>query len=132
MADEEMAAEEMAAEKIADENLPLIFAESIKVEENSELQEEDPFEEVSNYQENSENLQEFESHSMLRADYYTIVGPIEKTTAVRPFEFYSIQVGSNQMPFNAWKPEERNRDRQKNLFTMTSGGFVIVVRNNFH
>ena len=80
MADEKMADEEMAGEKIADENLPLIFAESIKVEENSELQEEDPFEEVSNYQENFENLQEFESHSMLRADYYTIVGPIEKTT----------------------------------------------------
>ena len=87
MANGKMADEEMAGEKIADENLPLIFAESIKVEENSELQEEDPFEEVSNYQENSEilqenseNLQEFESHSMLRADYYTIVGPIEKTT----------------------------------------------------
>jgi hypothetical protein len=76
MADEKMADEEMAGEKIADENLPLIFAESIKVEENSELQEEeDPFEEVSNYQENSENLQEFESHSMLRVDYYEIVGP---------------------------------------------------------
>ena len=80
MADEKMADEEMAGEKIADENLPLIFAESIKVEENSELQEEDPFEEVSNYQENSENLQEFESHSMLRADYYKIVGPIVKKT----------------------------------------------------
>ena len=90
MTDKKMADEEMAAEKIADENLPLIFAESIKVEENSELQEEDPFEEVSNYQENSENLQEFESHSMLRADYYTIVGPIKKNPTVRPFEFYSI------------------------------------------
>ena len=74
---EKIADEEMAGEKIADENLPLIFAESIKVEENSELQEEDPFEEVSNYQENSENLQEFESHSMLGVDYYEIVGPIE-------------------------------------------------------
>ena len=45
------------------------------------------------------------------------------------------------MPFTAWKQEERNRDRDrdrdrktyllwKNLFTMTSGGFVIVVTNN--
>ena len=32
------------------------------------------------------------------------------------------------MPFTAWKNKERNR--QKNVFTMTSGGFVIVVRNN--
>ena len=36
------------------------------------------------------------------------------------------------MPFTVWKQEERNRhrDRQKNLFTMTSGGFMIIVRNN--
>jgi hypothetical protein len=33
------------------------------------------------------------------------------------------------MPFTAWKQEGRNRDR-KNLFTMISGGFVIVVKNN--
>ena len=84
IADEKLADEEMAGEKIADENLPLIFAESIKVEENSELQEEDPFEEVSNYQENSENLQEFESHSMLRVDYYKIVGPIENNNRSKP------------------------------------------------
>ena len=32
------------------------------------------------------------------------------------------------MPFTAWKQEGRNR--HKNLFTMTSGGFVIVVNNN--
>ena len=36
------------------------------------------------------------------------------------------------MPFTAWKHKERNRhgDR-KNVFTMTSGAFVIAVRNNF-
>ena len=35
------------------------------------------------------------------------------------------------MPFTAWKQEERNKNRQrKTLFTMTSGGFVIAVRNN--
>ena len=34
------------------------------------------------------------------------------------------------MPFTAWKQEKRNRDRdRKNLFTVTSGGFVIVVTN---
>jgi hypothetical protein len=35
------------------------------------------------------------------------------------------------MPFTAWKHKERNRktQRQKNLFTMTSGGFMIAVRN---
>ena len=43
----------------------------------------------------------------------------------------SIQVDSNDLPFTAWKEEERNRHRdKKNLFTMTSGGFMIVVRNN--
>ena len=31
------------------------------------------------------------------------------------------------MPFTAWKQEEINR--QKSLFTMTSGGFMIVVTN---
>ena len=33
--------------------------------------------------------------------------------------------------FTAWKQEEKNRQtqRKKNLFAMTSGGFVIVVRN---
>ena len=30
------------------------------------------------------------------------------------------------MPFTAWKQEERKIQLQKNLFTMTSGGFVIV------
>ena len=36
------------------------------------------------------------------------------------------------MPFTAWKQEERNRhrDRQKNLFTMTLGDFVIIITNN--
>ena len=37
------------------------------------------------------------------------------------------------MLFTAWKQEERNRHRdrdKKNFFTMTSGGFMIVVRNN--
>ena len=29
-----------------------------------------------------------------------------------------------------WKQEQKTRQREKNLFTMTSGGFVIVVRNN--
>ena len=32
------------------------------------------------------------------------------------------------MLFAAWKHKERNR--QTNVFTMTSGGFVIAVRNN--
>ena len=68
------------------ENLPLIFEESIKVEENADLQEKDPFEEVcscqensdlhekdpfeevSSCQENSENLQEFESHSIFEQE----------------------------------------------------------------
>ena len=32
------------------------------------------------------------------------------------------------MSFTAWKQEERTEDRdKKNLFTMTSGGFVIVI-----
>ena len=35
------------------------------------------------------------------------------------------------MPFTAWKQEERNRHRDRNnLFTMTSGGFMIVITNN--
>ena len=37
------------------------------------------------------------------------------------------------MPFTAWKNTERNRHRdrdRKKIFTITSGGFVIVVRNN--
>ena len=36
------------------------------------------------------------------------------------------------MPFTAWKLEERNRhrDRKTYVFTMTSGGFVILVTNN--
>ena len=35
------------------------------------------------------------------------------------------------MPFAAWKQKERNRHRHRdNVFTMTSGGFVIAVRNN--
>ena len=33
------------------------------------------------------------------------------------------------MPFTAWK-KQRKKQRQKNVFPMTSGGFVIVVRNN--
>ena len=33
------------------------------------------------------------------------------------------------MPFTAWNHEERNRHRDKNVFTMTSVGFVIAVRN---
>ena len=32
------------------------------------------------------------------------------------------------MPFTAWKQEEKNR--HKDLFTMTSGGFVIIVTIN--
>ena len=38
------------------------------------------------------------------------------------------------MLFTAWKLKERNRDRdrdRKNLFTMTSGGFGIVLRSNY-
>ena len=35
------------------------------------------------------------------------------------------------MPFTAWKQEERKQtQRQKNLFTMALGGFVIIVTNN--
>ena len=35
------------------------------------------------------------------------------------------------MPFIAWEQEERNRHRdKKNLFTMTSGGFMVIVTNN--
>ena len=34
------------------------------------------------------------------------------------------------MPFTAWKQEERNRhrDRKTDLFSVTSGGFVIIVK----
>ena len=34
------------------------------------------------------------------------------------------------MSFAAWKHTERKTQRQKNVFNMTSGGFVIAVRNN--
>ena len=36
------------------------------------------------------------------------------------------------MPFTAWKHKERNRhrDRKTYVFAMTSGDFVIAVRNN--
>ena len=35
------------------------------------------------------------------------------------------------MPFTEWKQEETKRHRDgKNLFTMTSGGLVILVTNN--
>ena len=37
------------------------------------------------------------------------------------------------MAFTAWKHEKETsqRQKQKHEFTMTSGGFVIVVRNNY-
>ena len=39
-------------------------------------------------------------------------------------------VGSNEMPFTAWKHIERNRQRDKKV-VMISGGFVIpAVQNN--
>ena len=51
---------------------------------------------------------------------------------VRQCSLQSIQVGSNQLPFTAWNQEGRHRDRDKtNLFTKASGGFVIVVSNNY-
>ena len=34
------------------------------------------------------------------------------------------------MSFTARKHKERNRKRQENVFTETSGGFVIAVRYN--
>ena len=34
------------------------------------------------------------------------------------------------MSFTAWKHKERNRQRLKNVFTETSGGFVIALRDN--
>ena len=42
----------------------------------------------------------------------------------------SIQVGSNEMPFTAWKHTERNRQRDRKKYVMIAGGFVIVIRNN--
>ena len=37
-------------------------------------------------------------------------------------------VGSNHLPFTAWKQEERNRHRDRDK--KTSGGFMIVLRSN--
>ena len=34
------------------------------------------------------------------------------------------------MPFTAWKHEERQTQRQTNVFNKTSGGCVIAVRDN--
>ena len=34
------------------------------------------------------------------------------------------------MRFTEWKEEKKQTQRQKNLFTMTSGGFLIVVTNS--
>ena len=40
-------------------------------------------------------------------------------------------VGSNEMPFTAWKHTERNRQRDRKKYVMISGGCVIpAVQNN--
>ena len=40
-------------------------------------------------------------------------------------------VGSNEMPFTAWKHTERNRQKDRKKYVMISGGFVIpAVQNN--
>ena len=42
-----------------------------------------------------------------------------------------VRVGSNEMPFTAWKHTERNRQRDRKKYVMISGGFVIpAVQNN--
>ena len=38
----------------------------------------------------------------------------------------SIKVGSNEMPFTAWKHTERNRQRDRKKYVMIAGGFVIL------
>ena len=43
----------------------------------------------------------------------------------------SILVGSNEMPFTAWKHTERKRQRDRKKDVMISWGFVIpAVQNN--
>jgi hypothetical protein len=45
------------------------------------------------------------------------------------YPLYSV--GSNEMPFTAWKQTERNRQRDRKKYVMILGGFVIpAVQNN--